>query len=52
MLQRLFRKTHRWLGLIMAAQIIAWMASGLVLWLLTTQGFRRRRAIAGRQLVD
>ena len=25
----LFRKTHRWLGLLMALQIIAWMASGL-----------------------
>ena len=24
-----FRKLHRWLGLLMAAQIIAWMASGL-----------------------
>jgi uncharacterized iron-regulated membrane protein len=24
-----FRKIHRWLGLLMAAQIIAWMASGL-----------------------
>ena len=24
-----FRKFHRWLGLLMAAQIIAWMASGL-----------------------
>lgn len=29
MLKRLFRRTHRWIGLIMAAQIIAWMASGL-----------------------
>ena len=25
----LFRKIHRWLGLLMAVQIIAWMASGL-----------------------
>lgn len=25
----LFRKVHRWLGLLMALQIIAWMASGL-----------------------
>jgi uncharacterized iron-regulated membrane protein len=25
----LFRKIHRWLGLLMAAQIVAWMASGL-----------------------
>lgn len=25
----LFRKTHRWLGLLMALQIIAWMLSGL-----------------------
>jgi uncharacterized iron-regulated membrane protein len=25
----LFRKIHRWLGLLMAAQIIAWMVSGL-----------------------
>jgi hypothetical protein len=33
------------LGLIIAL-------SGLVLWLLTTQGFRRRRALAGRQPVD
>jgi hypothetical protein len=24
-----FRKLHRWLGLLMAVQIIAWMASGL-----------------------
>ena len=24
-----FRKVHRWLGLLMAVQIIAWMASGL-----------------------
>jgi hypothetical protein len=45
MLQRLFRKTHRWLGLVIAL-------SGLVLWLLTTQGFRRRSAIAGRQPVN
>ena len=27
--KRLFRKIHRWLGLLMALQIIAWMASGL-----------------------
>jgi len=28
-MKTLFRKIHRWLGLLMAAQIIAWMASGL-----------------------
>ena len=27
--KRFFRKIHRWLGLLMALQIIAWMASGL-----------------------
>lgn len=27
--RRLFRKIHRWLGLLMALQITAWMASGL-----------------------
>ena len=28
-MKRLVRKLHRWLGLLMALQIIAWMASGL-----------------------
>ena len=28
-MRKFFRKLHRWLGLLMAAQIIAWMASGL-----------------------
>jgi len=27
--KKIFRKVHRWLGLLMALQIIAWMASGL-----------------------
>lgn len=27
--KKFFRKAHRWLGLLMAVQIIAWMASGL-----------------------
>jgi len=28
-MRKFFRKLHRWLGLLMAVQIIAWMASGL-----------------------
>ncbi|NIM71568.1 MAG: peptidase M4 [Xanthomonadales bacterium] len=28
-MKQLFRKIHRWLGLLMALQIVAWMASGL-----------------------
>ena len=28
-MRNFFRKLHRWLGLLMALQIIAWMASGL-----------------------
>ena len=29
MLKRIFRRTHRWIGLLLAVQVIAWMASGL-----------------------
>ena len=28
-MRKFLRKAHRWLGLLMALQIIAWMASGL-----------------------
>ena len=28
-MKKFFRKLHRWLGLLMALQIIAWMTSGL-----------------------
>lgn len=55
-MRSLFRKLHRWLGLLMAVQIVAWMASGLYFSLIPITEIRgehltQPEPLPGRQLL-
>ena len=47
-----FRKLHRWLGLLMALQIIAWMSSGFYFSLFPIEQIRGEHLTAPAQTVD
>ena len=47
-----FRKLHRWLGLLMALQIIAWMASGFYFSLFPIQEIRGEHLTAPAETID
>jgi uncharacterized iron-regulated membrane protein len=51
-MKRFFRNLHRWLGLLMALQIIAWMASGLYFSIYPIEEIRGEHLIRKPERVD
>jgi uncharacterized iron-regulated membrane protein len=47
MIKKWFRKLHRWLGLLMALQILAWMASGLYFSIIPIETIRGEHLVSG-----